>query len=253
MSSPLEDIYSFLAFVRSSGLPVLFRNYQESLSMEPGLVSAFLTAMISFAREAQLSDLKQVDMADLRLVFIEEDPVVFATLVSRFVSPLDLEFKLRTIKSLFFEEFNREDINILASNQTSFRDFAKIVDEIMLGETRGIDPSIKAAVREAIDDTMLDSGMTSLAVLSMTGNVIVNRFQDKKLLEGAIRFLDATYVGQIHGLKSMILGSEDHTVIFMDSGKGLMLVGAAPPDFEVDSLALSLKTISNRINKLLGE
>ncbi|MFX1513685.1 MAG: hypothetical protein ACFFCQ_13965 [Promethearchaeota archaeon] len=253
MSSPLEDIYAFLAFVRESGIPVLFRNYREKLSMDPSLVSAFLTAMISFARDAQLSNLKQVDMADLRFVFIEDDPVVFAALVSRFVSPLDLEFKLNTIKSLFFGEFNRETISDQAPDSNLFRGFTKIVDEIILGETRGIDPSLKAAVREAIDETMLDSGMTGIAVLSMTGNVIVNRFQDKKLLEGAIRFLDATYVGQIHGLKYMVLGAEDNSLAFLDSGQGIMLVGVAPADFDIDNLTISLKMISTRINIILGE
>jgi len=133
-----KAIKAFFIFEKETGTTLFTRSYetQDTRTPDPHLVVAFLTAMFSFAKSSSLSDLQVVDMTDLRFSFIERGGLVFAILASCLVSPLDLQFKLTTIGSLFLAEYGKIVEEIKLVDTEIFEKFTSKVDEVFLGETR---------------------------------------------------------------------------------------------------------------------
>ncbi len=105
-----KAIKAFFIFQKETGSTLFTRSYETADTPTPDahLVVAFLTAMFSFAETSSLSELRVVDMTDLRFSFIEREKLVFAILASPLVSMLDLQFKLNTVASLFLSDYSEK-------------------------------------------------------------------------------------------------------------------------------------------------
>ncbi|MHA2075618.1 MAG: hypothetical protein ACW97X_13445, partial [Candidatus Hodarchaeales archaeon] len=142
-----KAIKAFFIFEKETGNTLFTRSYEKKGTKSPDahLVVAFLTAMFSFAKSSSLSELRVVDMTDLRFSFIERSELVFAMLASPLVSPMDLQFKLTTIASLFLAEYGAEMEGLELIETDIFEGFNESVDEVFLGETREMLTSSKNA------------------------------------------------------------------------------------------------------------
>ena len=130
-----KTVKAFFIFQKDEGHTLFTRSYETtSTAPDAHLVVAFLSAMFSFAKTSSLSELRVVDMTDIRFSFIEKDGLIFSVLVSPLVSPLDVQFKLSTLASLFFEEYGDKlpsikliDTEMFASYTSSFQHLTKCV------------------------------------------------------------------------------------------------------------------------------
>ncbi|MFX0090944.1 MAG: hypothetical protein ACFFBD_04200 [Candidatus Hodarchaeota archaeon] len=183
---PSDNVKAFYIFEKHSGSTLFSKTYQEEFGGDPILVVAFLTAMFNFAQETTLSELKTLDMEAIRFQFIEreideQNSLVFAVMINRFTSSLDIEFKLITIATLFLDRFqeeleNPDNLNIV--NTRIFNPFERTVDEVILGETRGMDVDSKGAISLNLQILISSTSLSGAALYGFTGEVLINMMDE---------------------------------------------------------------------------
>jgi hypothetical protein len=252
--SEFKAVKAFFIFEKASGNTLFIRSYEKTTSKTPDahLVVAFLTAMFSFAKSSSLSDLKVVDMTDLRFSFIEKNELIFAVLVSPLISPLDIQFKLTTIASLFFSDYQQELNNLDKLIETDvFSGFSESVDEIFSGETREMLKSSKNAakfyLKKLVDRT--GSGARGAMILSFTGDILLEYKMDQVRMAAAIRILNVgTYM---MNLRYLIVASEGTHLIAYKISEGLLLAVDGHPSYGVETLVVDVSETVRQIKEII--
>jgi len=249
-----KTIKAFFIFQKDSGNTILTRSYEidKTTAPDPHLVVAFLSAMFSFARSSgTLSDLKVVDMTDIRFSFIEKEGLVFAILASPLVSPLDLQFKLTTIASLFLADYG-EQINTMHIIDTdTFVSFIGKVDEIFKGETREMLSSSKNAalfyLKKLVQNP--DIGARGAMVVSFTGDILLEYNMDKERMAGAIRILNvSTYM---RNLNYLVVSSETTHLVAYKISEGLVLYVDGEPKSGLENLVVKVSDTVRQIKEII--
>ncbi|MDD1777646.1 MAG: hypothetical protein LUQ65_05700, partial [Candidatus Helarchaeota archaeon] len=104
-----EFVRAIFIFEKKSGRPYVRRTY-GNFQAEPFLVMGFLNAIMKFSKEVGKSDLRMIDLQDLRFFFSEKESVIITAITHISVSALELKFKIKTIESLFLERFKPDDL-----------------------------------------------------------------------------------------------------------------------------------------------
>ncbi|TFF88301.1 MAG: hypothetical protein EU549_03295 [Promethearchaeota archaeon] len=201
MNSGEELIKAFLIFEKKSGRPYIHRIY-PGFNADPFLLIGFLNAMIKFAKEAMLGKkaIKLIDMQDLRFAFMESNKIIFTAVSSNLNSPLDLEFKIKTIESLFLETFSKEELSDATLSIEHYNPFTPIVDEIIQGEVKYVKDNKVENLKSQLDEYKeKNDNILGLAIISFTGIVIVNSLQPKHydLISKLINNLFSTQISGI--------------------------------------------------------
>jgi len=250
-----KAIKAFFIFQKETGITLFTRSYetQDTKTLDPHLVVAFLTAMFSFAKSSSLSDLQVVDMTDLRFSFIERGGLVFAILASCLVSPLDLQFKLTTIGSLFLAEYGNIVEEIQLVDTEIFEKFTSKVDEVFLGETREMYSSSKEAavfyLKKLVQDKNI--GARGAMIVSFTGDILVEHKMDQDRMEGAIRLLNvSTYM---RNLRYLVVSSEATNLVAYKISEGLLLYVDGNPDAGLENLVVKVSETVRQVKEIIPQ
>ena len=252
--SDLEEfktVKAFFIFQKDEGHTLFTRTYEKrSKAPDAHLVVAFLTAMFSFAKTSSLSELKVVDMTDIRFSFIEKDELIFAVLVSPLVSPLDVQFKLSTLASLFFEEYGEELQSLKLIDTDMFISFKKSVDEVFKGETRRMLQSSKNAaefyLKKLVDR---ETGARGAMIVSFTGDILLEYKMDQQRMAAAIRILNVgTYMTN---LRYLVVASEITHLVAYKISEGLLLAVDGHPTFGLENLVVNVSETVKQIKEII--
>ncbi|MHA2295842.1 MAG: hypothetical protein ACXAEU_10905 [Candidatus Hodarchaeales archaeon] len=261
VDTPMEDIIpkvesnikAFYIFDSNTGNTFLSAIYSKRLQTDPLLATAFLTAMYKFARDANLSDLRVINLSELTLFFIEKEQLIFAALTSTYVAPVDMISKLKLIASLFLSNYRRvlKKGRIIVDTQ-KFADFYPVVGEILKGESRTLDPRIKEAIVEVMEKILEEEqGIVSgVAIIGYTGEAIVD-FMNREILEAIINFNTICFDKKIYNVDFIIMRSSEYNVMERDLGEGLMLTIATESSIQPVEVIKLMSKIYNRVKALL--
>ncbi|MHA2245198.1 MAG: hypothetical protein ACXADY_09525 [Candidatus Hodarchaeales archaeon] len=248
-----KTIKAFFIFQKESGNTLFTRSYETKDAPTPDahLVVAFLTAMFSFAKSSSLSELRVVDMTDLRFSFIEREDLMFAILASPLVSPLDLQFKLTTISSLFLAEYGNKVEEIQLVDTEVFESFKTHVDEVFLGETREMLISSKNAalfyLKKLIQQKSI--GARGAMIVSFTGDILLEYKMDQTRMAGAIRLLNvSTYM---RNLRYMVVSSEATNLVAYKISEGLLLYVDGDPTSGLENLVVKVSDTVKKVKEII--
>jgi predicted regulator of Ras-like GTPase activity (Roadblock/LC7/MglB family) len=247
-----KDIKAFFIFRKESGDTLFTRSYEttNTKAPDPHLVVAFLTAMFSFAESSALSDLRVVDMEDVRFSFIEKNGLVFAILASPLVSAMDLQFKLKTISSLFLSEHpNHQSIQLIDTEM--FEGFGSQVDAVFTGETRELLSSSKEAalfyLRKLVNSE--DVGIRGAMIVSFTGEPVIEFQMDKDRMSTFITVL--TVSSHMRNLRYLIASSEATHLVAYKISEGLILCIDGYPETRLESLVVRVSETVAQIKEII--
>jgi predicted regulator of Ras-like GTPase activity (Roadblock/LC7/MglB family) len=249
-----KAIKAFFVFEKETGNTVFTRSYETKGTKTPDahLVVAVLSAMFSFAKSSSsLSELRVVDMTDLRFSFIERDGLVFAVLASPLVSPMDLQFKLTTISSLFLSEYATKLCEVELIDTELFEGFNESVDGVFLGETREMLTSSKNAALFYLKKLVQkeDIGARGAMIVSFTGDILIEYEMDQKRMAGAIRILNvSTYM---RNLRYLVVSSEVTHLVAYKISEGLLLYVDGDPSSKLENLVVKASETVKQIKEVI--
>ncbi len=242
--SQLKMIKSFFIFEKESGNPYYYENFEQDVEteqpleeMEPTAVAAFLSALFSFAQaQPALSDLRTVDMTTVKLSFVEKNGLVFSVLASSLYSPLDLEFKLRTLASLFISEYGETIKNIDGMiDIEQFKPFSYHVRQVLFGETRSIPEQALKASQLVLNRIVKNiKAVRGAALLSFTGDVLYSLRMNSDILVSAIQILEVVHAKNLFQTKYVLVGSETSNLIINRISEGILLIIDSDPRGKIE-------------------
>ncbi|MHA2295841.1 MAG: hypothetical protein ACXAEU_10900 [Candidatus Hodarchaeales archaeon] len=247
------NIKTFYIFDSTTGYTFFSRDYSKRMQIDPLITTAFLTAMYRFAQEANLSDLRVINLSELTLFFIEKNELIFAALTSNFVSPVDMISKLNLIASLFISNYEMMIINKKGIVDTEvFDEFNPIVNDILMGQSRTLDTRVKTDLGKIIEKIMVEKKeiLTGVSVIGYTGEVIVD-FMERDLQEVIINFINVCYNRRIYNVDFIVFRSRDHNVISRDLGEGLMLIIATNSEIKSTDVIQLMNVLYSQVKALL--
>ncbi|MFX0086608.1 MAG: hypothetical protein ACFFAU_13135 [Candidatus Hodarchaeota archaeon] len=249
-----KAIKAFFVFQKETGNTVFTRSYEIKGTKTPDahLVVAFLSAMFSFTKSSSsLSELRVVDMTDLRFSFIERGGLVFAALASPLVSPMDLKFKLTTISSLFLSEYAEKLNEVELIDTDMFEGFNEIVDGVFLGETREMLTSSKNAALFYLKKLVQqkDIGVRGAMIVSFTGDILIEYEMDQNRMVGAIKLLNvSTYM---RNLRYLVVSSESTHLVAYKISEGLLLYVDGDPSSKLENLVVKASETVKQIKEVI--
>jgi len=248
-----KAIKAFFVFQKETGNTLYTRSYETAGIKTPDahLVVAFLSAMFAFAKDSSLSELRVVDMTDLRFSFIERTGLVFAILASPLVSPMDLQFKLTTIASLFLSEFSVKFEGLELIDTDMFEGFDISVDDVFLGETREMLTSSKNAALFYLKKLVQQEGIGARGamIVSFTGDILIEHKMDQKRMAGAIRILNvSTYM---RNLRYLVVSSEATHLVAYKISEGLLLYVDGDPTSRLENLVVKASETVKQIKEVI--
>ena len=246
-----KSVKAFFIFQKDEGHTLYTRSYEKkSTAPDAHLVVAFLTAMFSFAKSSSLSELKVVDMTDIRFSFIEKDGLIFAVLASPLVSPLDVQFKLSTLASLFFEEYSENLRELKLIDTDVFISFTKYVDEVFAGETRRMLQSSKNAAKFYLKKLVdREEGARGAMIVSFTGDILLEYKMDQQRMAAAIKILNVgTYMTN---LRYLVVASEITHLVAYKISEGLLLAVDGHPSYGLENLVVNVSETVKQIKEII--
>lgn len=197
-----DIVKALYIFNKKNGRPFIrFVKNQQDFAVESFLVIGFLTAILKFSKEVGKTDLKIIDMEDLRFIFTEKDGIVFTAITATTINPIDLLFKLKTIESIFLNEFTPDELSNSRLELEYFNKFIPVVDEIIHGDVRYIEPEEKEEVREKLKKFLkTHEKLFGLALISFTGEFIIDEINDPDYLNAVKSLFNAVFGTRLTGI-----------------------------------------------------
>ena len=229
-----ELVKAIFVFDKKSGRPFIRRTF-GGFQAEPFLIIGFLNAIMKFAKEVGKSDLKMIDMQDLRFFFTEKGGIIFTSITSKLVSPLDLKFKIKTIESIFLERFSPEDLADMSHEIEYFESFIPVIDEIVFGDVRFMDKESRGKMIAVLTGlTEKNENIAGAAVISFTGIILANALLDKQR-DLLYKFYNGIYSLGVSGITRVVIDTinlsiyitsleEDCFLVIFSSKKGFQTV-----------------------------
>ncbi len=249
-----ELIKAIFVFDKKSGRPYIRRTFGD-FQAEPFLVIGFLNAIMKFAKEVGKSDLKIIDMQDLRFFFTEKanngNSIIFTAITKNIVSPLDLKFKIKTIESLFLERFTSEELADISREIEYFEDFIPVIDEIIGGDIRPLDKEVTDNIQDVLKDLVQYGNISGAGVYSFTGKVLANSMNDKQrdLFD---KFFTGIFCAGISGITRAIITTLEYSLYITGlQGDCILVVFSSTKRFQTSDRKKISETIL-KINELIG-
>ncbi|MHA1264365.1 MAG: hypothetical protein ACTSRS_03940 [Candidatus Helarchaeota archaeon] len=217
-----ELIKAIFIFDKKSGRPYIRRTFGD-FQAEPFLVMGFLNAIMKFAKEVGKSDLRMIDMQDLRFFFTEKNDIIFTSITSKTVSPLDLKFKIKTIESIFLEKYSAKDLSNVSLEIEYFENFIPIIDEIVFGDVRYLDKDVRAKMQQLLITLTEFENIAGAAILSFTGVILANALTEKQK-EIFLKFFNGIFGVGISGITRVIIDTINYSIYIINLEEDCILV-----------------------------
>ncbi|MHC1592098.1 MAG: hypothetical protein ACXQS8_08420 [Candidatus Helarchaeales archaeon] len=197
-----DIVKAVFIFNKKNGRPFIrYIKNKQDFDVESFLVIGFLTAIIKFAREVGRTDLKVIDMEDLRFIFTEKNDVVFTAITGTTVNPIDLLFKIKTIESIFLNEFTPKELSDSRLELEYFNKFIPVVDEIIHGDVRYIRSEEKEKVKkQLLKFKEKNEFIMGMALFSFTGEILLDLFQVEEHRKSSRILFNAIFGTRLTGI-----------------------------------------------------
>ena len=248
-------IKAIFIFDKKSGRPFVRRTF-GNFQAEPFLVMGFLNALMKFAKEVGKSDLKIIDMQDLRFFFTEKNftenrSIIFTAITHISVSPLDLKFKIKTIESLFLEKYAPEDLLDVGREIEYYETFIPVIDEIITGDVRPVNKEISVEVKDTLEALIQNENIAGAGVFSFTGIILADRLttDQKKLF---FKLFNGIYAGGLSGITRVVIDTHNYSIYITSLEEDcLLVVFSNKKRFQTTDRSKISETIV-RINELIA-
>ncbi|MHA1648965.1 MAG: hypothetical protein ACTSYB_02135 [Candidatus Helarchaeota archaeon] len=215
-------IKAIFIFDKKSGRPFIRRTFGD-FQAEPFLVMGFLNAIMKFAKEVGKSDLKVIDMQDLRFFFIERNNIIFTVITSIMVPPLDLKFKIKTIVSLFFEKYSSEELTDISREIEYFETFIPTIDEIIEGDVRPLSKEVIEQLSQILEDLIQNPNIAGAGIFSFTGVLLADLLTDKQR-DIFFKIFSGLFSGYISGITRVIIDTHAYSIYITHLEEECLLV-----------------------------
>jgi len=210
--SNIEVIKAIFIFEKKSGRPFIRYMPSRDFKIEPFLVIGFLTAIMKFSKEVGRSDLKMIDMENLRFVFTEKDDIIFNAITTKLVRPLDLMFKLNTIVTIFLNQFTKDELLNPKVALEYYDSFLETIDEIIHGEVRVLETPKEKRIREILENFNKKDVITGSGVLSFTGDLLVNAFANDEDIDIVFTIFNSIFETKIFGINKFYINIKNRDI-----------------------------------------
>ena len=217
-----ELIKAIFIFDKRSGRPYIRRTF-GGFQAEPFLVMGFLTAIMKFAKEVGKSDLRIIDMQDLRFFFTEKNNIIFTSITSKTVSPLDLKFKIKTIESIFLEKYSQDELANIGLEIEHFESFIPIIDEIVFGDVRHVKKEKRGEMQILLKALTQNENIAGAAILSFTGVILASVMTDSQK-ELFLKFFNGIYGLGVSGITRVIIDTHNFSIYITHLEEDCILV-----------------------------
>ena len=236
-----DELEVFLGFYvyTNKGRPLISRDFRpakEIVEFPPKMIFSLLHSAFEVSQSLKEESINKgqifhVDFASMRIAGILRDEGLFTLISSASASLLDIEFKLRTLMTLFLGSFSfkfaSKTIRITKKEQ---KDFDDALLTVMTGESRYMGEPMKKSVEEHLDSWIeREESIRGACVSSFTGAVIVNRM-DGIVLPAAVRAIRGAFAAHLEQPLFFLAVSGVSNILVYILGEGLLLLIDADPN-----------------------
>ncbi|MFX1516625.1 MAG: hypothetical protein ACFFC6_09970 [Promethearchaeota archaeon] len=253
-----DELETYLAFFvfSSQGKPLIskdFRDIEDQNTFPSTRVQSLLNSAFEISQGLDDESISQgeifhVDFASMRIAGIVRSEGMFSLIASASASILDIEFKLRTLMSLFVgnfaEKLTKRTIRLSGVEKEEFEELIKTV---MAGESRYMSPPQKREVEDCLHAWVIsDDAIRGACISSFTGAVIVNEME-AEILPAAIRAIRGAFAAHLEKPRFFLAVSGIANLFVYILGEGLLLLVDSNP--EVHSSA-SIERVEAKVEEL---
>lgn len=215
-----KEYIAFYIFDKHTGANIFSRVFDDKFTVQPILITGFLTGLYNFAEEVQLTKLEVINLQELRLVFQNVDNLIFALLTKSHVSFVDASAKVNLLRSLFLSQYSEHfEDGISPLRVDIFDEFVIVADGVLLGQSREVElrtlselKRLFALLKKAFPGKHFEG-----ALLSYTGEIIVKDMDDE-LLHSVVSYLNLGYTTKIQAINRLIIESLEYKIILKQLG-----------------------------------
>jgi len=255
----LEIFLGFYVFT-DKGRPLIMRDFRpakEMVEFPPKMIFTLLHSAFEVSQSLKEESLDKgqifhVDFASMRIAGIMRNEGLFTLISSASASLLDIEFKLRTLMTLFLgsfsQKFARKTIRITKKEQ---KDFDEALLTVMAGESRYMGEPMKKSMEEHLDSWIeREDSIRGACVSSFTGAVIVNRM-DANVLPASVRAIRGAFAAHLEQPLFFLAVSGVSNIIVYILGEGLLLLVDADPNMDPSATITAVTKEVSDIKQLL--
>ena len=257
-----DELETFLAFFvfSSQGKPLVnkdFRNIEDQKSLPPTKIRTLLNSAYEISQGLDEESINEgemfhVDFASMRIAGIVRSEGLFSLIASASASILDIEFKLRTLMSLFVgnfaEKLRKRTVQLSGVEKEEFEELIKTV---MAGESRYMSPPQKREVEDCLHAWVIsDDAIRGACISSFTGAVIVNEME-AKILPAAIRAIRGAFAAHLEKPKFFLAVSGVANLFVYILGEGLLLLVDSNPDVPSSASIESVEAKAEELRNLI--
>ncbi|MHA1382563.1 MAG: hypothetical protein ACTSR3_02275 [Candidatus Helarchaeota archaeon] len=230
----------------------LYVNYivSREFQINPHYIVSFLKATLMFAKKIGQSEAKIVDVEKLRLLFIEQQNIIFTIISTKLVSPIDTLSKLNTISTLFLNEFSEEMLNNEKKYRKQFSNFEVIIQEIIHGELTALENEKKSQIKKLLEELNEAETILGSGILSFSGKILVNTFNNHEInLINAI--FNSMYEMKISGITKIFVEFQNLNFFSNKLNDEIVLVVMSKKGSSVANLEKDLEEIKSKISTII--
>ncbi|MFX1282822.1 MAG: hypothetical protein ACFFB5_04170 [Promethearchaeota archaeon] len=236
-----DELETFLAFFvfHSSGKLLISKDLRGSQTVKaftPAKIHVLLDSAFAISQGLEEESIEEgqlfhVDFASMRIAGINRPEGMFSLITSASASLLDIEFKLRTLMTLFLGNFaDKLSKRTIRISGVEKEEFNEAIQTVMAGESRYMSESMKREVEEHLEAWVLsDDAVRGACVSSFTGAVIVNQM-DAEILPAAVRAIRGAFAAHLEKPTFFLAVSGVSNIFVYILGEGLLLLVDANPE-----------------------
>lgn len=253
-----DELETFLAFFvfSSQGKSLIsqdFRPEEDIESFPPEKIRTLLNSAYDISQgleEEAISEgqIFHIDFASMRIAGILRREGLFSLISSASASLLDIEFKLRTLMTLFLGNFaHKLEKKRIRLSLLEKEEFEEAIKTVMTGESRYMTSAMKSEVDEHLSAWVLsEDAVRGACISSFTGAVIVNRM-DTDILPAAVRAIRGAFAAHLERPKFFLGVTGVANLFVYILGEGLLLLVDSNPEI---SPATTIGVVEEKVNEL---
>ena len=188
----------------------------------------------------------------MRIAGIRRPEGIFSLVAAASASLLDIEFKLRTLMTLFLGSFSHKfGLKSVRLGKREREEFHDSIQTVMSGESRYMTEALKKAVDECLFAWVTsDDAINGACVTSFTGAVIVNQMS-LDILPAAMRAIRGAFAAHLEKPRFFMAVSGVSNIFVYILGEGLLLLVDANPTVNASSAVERVETKISEIRNLI--
>lgn len=181
-NSLIHNLFIF----NKSGVCFYGRNFTDYIKVEQNLISPFITALMTFAKEMIGQKFKTIEMENIKIVIFEKNSIYYSILCDTFENLAFLDDVISKINHRITEYLIKNDVNIEAEIIYDSELHSTIENVISDALKNKFDSQKEKEVLTFLKDITLTDDIEGIILLTDRGKVIYssfNRFELKKFLK----------------------------------------------------------------------